>query len=717
MKLSASILLLLSTSITTLLSSAEINVDLLSWDEAYEKADKLINEMTLDQIADISTGRGLFIGPCTGITTATTNPDFPALCLADGPLGVRGTPFASAFPAGMTIAASFDKEMLRKRGEAMGAEFRGKGAHVQLGPGMNIARVAKAGRNWEGFGEDPFLSGVAAAETITGIQSQGVIAAAKHYIVNEQETNRMMHSVTIDDRTLHEVYLWPFARSVEAGVGTIMCSYNKINGTYACENSRVMNEILKDELNFKGFVHSDWLATHSTTKAVNNGLDMTMPGGWIHFGGALKTAVKNSKIEMTRAKDMARRIVASWYKMRQDENFPSIKMNTNNGLKDPGIDVQGDHAKLIREHGAASIVLLRNKNNVLPLTSKSGIKKIAIFGTDAGLDSGRKNNTSCGVISQCNKGTLIQGGGSGGSNIPYIISPLEGITKRANDLSIEVVSSIKDGKTSEAASIAKTADIAFVFAKSYVAEMKDLSHLKVDNDVDKLIQAVADENKNTIVVIHSANAVMMPWENHPNITGILWPGLPGQESGNSLADVLFGDVNPSGRLPITIAKKETDYPADVSSKFEFEYTERLLVGYKYFDAKGIDPLFEFGYGLSYTTFNYTNIKLNMNNITNDNINTQVTVQVENTGDQDGSEIVQAYLSYPESAYEPPKLLRGFEKLFLKKGQSDQVTFNLSKQELSIWDVTSQQWIIPKGSFRIHIGASSRDIRQSINFDI
>ncbi|KAI9258827.1 glycoside hydrolase superfamily [Phascolomyces articulosus] len=707
MKLSASIVLLLAST-TTLVSS----IDLLSWDEAYVKADKLVNEMTLDQLADITTGRGLFIGKCTGTTTATTNPDFPALCLADGPLGVRGTPFASAFPAGITIAASFDKDALRERGQDMGAEFRGKGAHVQLGPAMNIARVAKAGRNWEGFGEDPFLSGVAAAETITGIQSQGVIAAAKHYIVNEQETNRMTHSVTIDDRTLHEIYLWPFARSIEAGVGTVMCSYNKINGTYACENDRVLNQILKDELDFKGWVHSDWLATHSTTKAVNNGLDMTMPGGWVYFGGALKNAVKNSKIEITRAKDMVRRIVAAWYKMRQDEGFPSIKMNTNNGLQDPGIDVQADHAKRIRQHGAASVVLLRNKNNILPITAASGIKKIAIFGDDAGL-SRQGNNTSCSVVSKCDKGTLIQGGGSGASNVPYIVSPLEGITNRAKELSIEVVSSISDGKIAKATSIAKTADVTFVFAKKYSAEMSDHSNLKADNNVDKLIQAVANTNKNTIVVIHSGNAVMMPWESHPNITGILWPGLPGQETGNSLADILFGDINPSGRLPITIAKQESDYPADVYNKFEFEYTERLLVGYKHFDAKGIDPLFEFGYGLSYTTFDYTHIKVHHAN----NTSTKVSVQIKNSGDRDGAEIVQAYISYPEAAYEPPKLLRGFEKVFLKKGQSNQVTFQLGKQELSIWDVPSQQWVVPKGLFRIHIGASSRDIRQRASFHI
>ncbi|KAI8149937.1 glycoside hydrolase superfamily [Fennellomyces sp. T-0311] len=707
MRLTSTILLLLAS--TTAISA----VDLLSWDEAYVKADKLVDQMTLNQMIKLSKGRGLFIGPCTGTTYSITNPDFPALCLADGPLGVRGTPFASAFPAGITIAASWDKEALLERGQDMGAEFRAKGAHVQLGPGMNIARVAKSGRNWEGFGEDPYLSGVAAAKTITGIQSQGVIAAAKHFIGNEQEGNRMLIDVTIDDRTLHEVYLWPFARSVEAGVGTIMCSYNKLNGTYACENDHVLNGVLKDELNFRGFVHSDWIATHSTVKAANNGLDMTMPGGWVYFGSFLKTAVKNGNVEIERVKDMTRRIVAAWYKMRQDENYPSIKMHTNlPNIKDPGLDVQGNHAVGIRKHGAASVVLLRNKDNVLPITEESGFTKIAVFGSDAGLDTSRKNNTSCGVISQCNKGTLIQGGGSGGSNIPYIISPLDGITNRASKLSIKVVSSLSDSKRAEAVKIAQTVDVAFVFAKVYPTEGEDLKALKVDDNVDKLIEAVAEVNSNTVVVIHSGNPAIMPWADHENVTGILWPGMPGQETGNSLADIIFGDVNPSGRLPYTIAKKESDYPAQPTSGFKTEYSERLLVGYKWFDAKGIEPQFEFGFGLSYTTFKYSGLNVNVNGT-----DVEATLHIKNTGEKDGAEVVQAYVSFPEAAYEPPKLLRGFEKIYLKKGKSSEVSFKFGKQELSIWSVDAQKWVVPKGLFRLHIGSSSRDIRQRATFYI
>ncbi|CDS10492.1 hypothetical protein LRAMOSA03168 [Lichtheimia ramosa] len=665
-------------------------IEPLSWDDAYAKAEKLVKQMSLEQIASITKGSGLFTGQCVGNAGGTTQPDFPSLCLADGPLGVRGSPFSSAFAAGITAAASFDKDAIRQRGIDMGAEFRGKGANVQLGPSMNIARNARAGRNWEAFGEDPYLSGVAAAETIHGIQSQGV------------------ESSIIDDRTLHEIYLWPFARAVEAGVGTVMCSYNKLNGTYACENDYALNHILKKELGFRGWVHSDWLATHSTTKAINNGLDMTMPGGILYFGSALERAVKNGDINFSRARDMALRIVAAWYKMRQDKDYPPVRMNVNIASKDPGVDVQEDHKKSIRDMGAAATVLLRNVDDILPLDTSS-IKKIALIGSDA--DSSRDNNTSS-IVQIGDQGTLIQGGGSGSSNVPYVSSPLDAITSRAGTYNIDVVFSKSNILKHKAAETAKDADVAIVFAQLYAEEAIDVNSLKLRTG--GLIEAVADANNNTIVVIHSGNAVLMPWADHPNIKGILWAGMPGQEAGNSLADILFGLVNPSGRLPITFAKQASDYPSDISWKLEFGYDEKLLVGYRWFDAKDIKPQYEFGFGLSYTTFEYKNLHVH---VEKESSNVTASIQIANTGSRDGSEVAQLYLAFPEYVHEPPKVLRGFEKVFLKKGHTANVTFELAKTELSIWDVKKQAWIVPSGDYEVLIGASSRDIRLHKTFTL
>ncbi|KAI7879478.1 glycoside hydrolase [Lichtheimia hyalospora FSU 10163] len=660
-------------------------IEPLSWDEAHAKAEKLVSQMSLKQIASITTGPGILRGLCDGNSGSISYPDFPSLCFADGPLGIRGSPFSSAFSAGITVAASFDKEAIRQRGIDMGAEFRNKGAHVQLGPSMDIARNPHSGRNWEAFGEDPYLSGVAAAETIRGIQSQGV------------------QSSIIDDRTMHEIYLWPFARAVEADVGTVMCSYNKLNGTHACENDYVLNHILKKELGFRGWVHSDWLATHSTTKAINSGLDMNMPGDILYFGSALERAVKNGDIQFSRARDMVQRILAAWFK-----DYPPVRMDVNHPSKDPGVNVQADHSTSIRMMGAAGTVLLRNTDDVLPLDTSS-IKKIALFGSDAG--SSRANNTSP-LVEITDQGTLIQGGGSGSSNAPYIVSPVEAITSRADAFNIDVVSSTSNILEQKTVETAKDADVAIVFAKVYAMEMLDVKSLNLK--VDGLIEAVADANKNTIVVIHSGNSIMMPWADHPNIKGILWAGMPGQETGNSLADILFGSVNPSGRLPLTFAKQASDYSADISQKLEFEYEEKLLVGYRWFDAKDIEPRYEFGFGLSYTTFEYKDLHVNVDKATS---NVTASIQITNTGSRDGAEVAQLYLAFPEYVHEPPKVLRGFEKVFLEKGHTANISFELTKTELSVWDVKMQKWVVPSGDYEVLIGASSRDIRLHETFSL
>ncbi|RCH90483.1 hypothetical protein CU097_010746 [Rhizopus azygosporus] len=698
-------------------------VTLRSWDEAYEKATALVQQMSLEQKVNITTGIGWEAGPCVGNTGRTTNPDFPELCLQDSPLGVRFADGISSGVAGINAAASFDKEAIRKRGEYMGAEFRAKGAHAQLGPSMNMLRSPAGGRNWEAFGEDPYLVGVASAETIIGIQSQGVMAVAKHLLGNEQETNRNKHSAYIDERTIHEVYLWPFARAVEAGVASVMCSYNKINGVYACESDYTINKLLKGELGFRGYVQSDWSATHSTVDSANHGLDMTMPGdisfhsGDSYFGANLTKAVRAGHVSEARITDMATRIVAAWYK-----NFPEVNFDSFRPKNGKHVNVQGDHKIAIRQMGAASTVLLKNKDNILPLREAS-IKKIAIIGSDAGPNPDELNCEDHG----CNKGTLAQGWGSGTANYPYLITPSEGIRNRAGN-NIEITEYLRDDNYDLASKVAASADIAIVFVNANSGEefitvdgnKGDRNHLRLWNDGDGLIHAVASANPNTIVVVHSVGPVLMPWAMNPNIKAIVWPGLPGQESGNSLADILFGDVNPSARLPYTIAKEAYHYPANISQQMEFKYSEGIYIGYRWFEKEKIEPLFEFGYGMSYTTFEYTDMKIDYVRGSQqypDNLEVKVHVKIRNTGRFDGAEVAQLYLTFPKVAQEPPKILRGFEKIYLAIGEEKEVTFTLKKKELSYYDTKDHEWAVPKGEFIVHIGSSSKAIRGTSSFTL
>ncbi|KAG1341058.1 hypothetical protein G6F62_005205 [Rhizopus arrhizus] len=691
-------------------ATVAVPIILRTWDEAYEMATTFVQQMSLQQKVNITTGIGWETGPCVGNSGRTTNPNFPELCLQDSPLGVRFADGVSSGVAGINAAASFDKEAIRRRGEYMGAEFRAKGIHAQLGPSMNMMRCPTSGRNWEAFGEDPYLVGVASVETINGIQSQGV------------------HSVHIDERTINEIYLWPFARAVEADVASVMCSYNKLNGIYTCESDYVINKLLKESLGFRGFVQSDWSATHSTADSANHGLDMTMPGDITfhsndsYFGTNLTNAVSSGLVNESRVTDMATRIVAAWYKLGQDQNFPDVNFDSFRPSKDKHLNVQNDHRIAIRHMGAASTVLLKNKDNILPLREPS-IRKIAVIGSDAGPNIGGLNCADHG----CNNGSLAQGWGSGTANYPYLITPGEGIRNRVGN-NIDVIEYLKDDNYEAATKVAADADIAIVFVNANSGEefitvegnKGDRNHLHLWNNGDSLIHAIAGSNKNTIVVAHSVGPVLMPWANHPNVKAILWPGLPGQESGNSIADVLFGDLNPSARLPYTIAKKAEHYPAKVSRELEFTYAEGMYIGYRWFDKRNIEPQYEFGYGLSYTTFNYTNFKTeNIIGDTKDPEKLEVTVQVniKNTGRFDGAEIPQLYVSFPEIAQEPPKILRGFEKVFLSVGQESQISFKLKKTDLSYYNIKSHGWVVPKGDFKAHIGSSSRNIKGTIKFTL
>ncbi|KAK0649421.1 glycoside hydrolase family 3 protein [Cercophora newfieldiana] len=618
----------------------------LGWDEAYTKAKEFVSGLTLVEKVNLTTGTGWEADRCVGVTGSVPRLGFRGFCLQDGPLGIRYTDHNSAFPAGINVGATFSRRLMRLRGEAMGSEFHDKGIDVQLGPAAGpLGRVPQGGRNWEGFSPDPYLTGVAMAETIKGIQSKGVIACAKHYILNEQEHFRNSISVKIDDRTLHELYLWPFADSVRAGVGSIMCSYNKIEGLYSCENNWTTNYILKNELSFQGFVVSDWGAQKTTLGSALNGLDMAMPGGPFSptpgpysgaiWGGLLTEAVLRGDVPQWRLDDMVVRIMASYFKVhtgnyttRPDINFSSWEKKAEGyfhpssksswGVVNEFVDVQRNHAALIREIGAKSIVLLKNSNSALPLRKPASV---AVIGRDAQDDPLGPN--AC-VERACINATVAMGWGSGTAEYPYLISPSTALKARAAVDGTAFTSIVGNWDLAQAQAAARNASVAIVFATAHAGEdfvdvdgnKGDRNNLTLWDNGDALIRAVAAVNNNTVVVLHTAGPVVLDYAKaHPNVTAILWAGYPGQESGNGLADVLYGDVNPQGRSPFTWGKSVEDYGAELlftapdPRNPTQSFDEGVFIDYRHFQKAGIAPTWEFGFGLSYTTFDYSGLKI------------------------------------------------------------------------------------------------------------
>ncbi|KAH7924412.1 glycoside hydrolase family 3 protein [Leucogyrophana mollusca] len=724
-----------------------------AWAAAYTKAKAMISGWTIEQKVNVSTGVFWEGGVCVGNTPPIE--DYPGLCLQDSPLGVRDTDLVTSFPAGITAASTWNRALIRARGVAIGEENRGKGVNVALGPMMNMGRVAQGGRNWEGFGADPYLSGEAAYETILGMQSGGVQATAKHYINNEQEWKRTQYSSNVDDRTEHEIYAQPFMRAVMAGVSSVMCSYNLINDTYACNNNKTLNDLMKREFGFQGYIQSDWSATMATLSAVA-GLDMTMPGditfgsGTSYFGGNLTAFVMNDTISMERLDDMATRIVAAWYYMHQDENYPNVTLNSFNPY-DPinsEVNVQSNHYEIVREIGAAGTVLLKNERGVLPLDKP---KSIVLVGSDAAPPtSGPNEYTDQGGDPS---GILAMGWGSGTDNFTYLISPYEAIQQRARLDQTSVFWNFDDWNLDAAGNDVIGMEVAIVFVNSDSGEgyitvdgnAGDRQNLTAWHQGDELILAVAAQNNNTIVVTNSVGPLILePWVEHPNVTAIVWANLGGNEAGNAVMDILYGNWNPSGRLPYTIAKSPMDYPAQLvlggtaADILSINYTEGLYIDYRWFDYMNITPRYEFGFGLSYTTFEYSNLAVTevypadyaqtslIDNWANGGATPiaegsttalwlhmpayQVTFNVKNTGSVYGGEIPQLYLHHDASVGEPPSVLKGFTNVEVAPGQTAPVSITLSRYDLSVWDVVRQGWAKPEGTISFSIGASSRDFR-------
>ncbi|GIZ39345.1 hypothetical protein CKM354_000273200 [Cercospora kikuchii] len=645
------------------------------WAEAYEKAARLVGQMSLVEKVNITTGTGWQMGPCVGNTGQVDRLGFPSLCLQDGPLGLRFVENATSFPAGITVGATWNKDLMYQRGKAHGFEARLKGVNVLLGPSMGpLGRLPAGGRNWEGFGADPVLQGIAAAQTIRGIQESGVIATAKHFVGNEQEHFRQAWewgtpnaiSSNIDDRTLHELYAWPFSESIRAGVASIMCSYNQVNNSYACQNSKLMNGILKDELGFQGFIQSDWLAQKSGVASALAGLDMSMPGdglkwqdGIALWGGELTKAALNGSVPMERLNDMVLRVVASWYQLGQDDSsvwgnnslsnsatfsswtdeergrlHPGASGNNDTDVVNYFVPVRqteegGDHDEVARQIAAEGVVLVKNEEFTLPL-SKNGANfrraesdgkvKVGIFGEDAFANPRGPN--AC-EDRACNEWTLGSGWGSGASLFPHLIAPFDALNKTFDEDKVNITA-YKKQAAKHAGAIAEKQDLCMVFVTADAGEgflsygdiRGDRNDLQVQKHGNTLIVEVAKKcGGKTIVVVHSVGPTLVEeWIDLPGVHAVLMAHLPGQESGNALADVIFGHVSPSGRLPYTIAKKEEDYgPTSKILKFpnhvvpQQNFTEGLYIDYRYFDKHDIEPRFEFGFGLSYTAFELSSL--------------------------------------------------------------------------------------------------------------
>ncbi|KAL1649924.1 hypothetical protein SLS58_001300 [Diplodia intermedia] len=702
------------------------------WDAAYVKSEAALAQLTQDEKVGIVTGVGWQNGPCVGNTSPVPKIGYPSLCMQDGPLGIRFAQGVTAFPAGVHVASTWDKKLLYERGVAMGAEAKALGVNVQLGPGSGaLGKIPEAGRNWEGFSPDPYLAGIAMQETIIGMQSSGVQACAKHYIANEQELNRNTISSNLDDRTMHELYLWPFADAVNANVASVMCSYNKLDGVWACENDHILNGLLKDELAFRGYVMSDWNAQHSTVLSANSGLDMTMPGddftgGGIYWGPNLTAVIAAGEVPQERLDDMVKRILAAWYLTGQDTGYPPVLFSSWDGGAG-GPDVQADHKNVARAVARDGIVLLKNENGTLPLGSNAAPASLAIIGQSAIVNPDGPN--AC-EDRACNTGHLAMGWGSGTAQFPYLVAPLDAIQPRAEAAGTTLTLSATDDQAAAAAAAA-AAEMAVVFITADSGEeyltvegnAGDRVNLDPWHDGNGLVAAAASAGKPVIVVANSVGPLILESIlGHANVVALVWAGIAGQESGNGLVDVLYGDANPNGKLPYTIAKAAADYGTRLVTALEDGFEEGLYIDYRHFDKAEIEPRYEFGFGLSYTNFTYSELVVGDGGggshygpsaITDLYAPlATVTATITNTGGVDGAEVAQLYLSLPASAGvdAPARQLRGFEKIGLAAGESGSVEFVIRRKDASYWDVTSQQWVLPSGRRTVSVGASSRDLR-------
>jgi beta-glucosidase len=607
----------------------------------------------------------------------------PALKLEDGPAGVGdGMTGVTQLPAPVDVAATWDTSAEKTYGQVIGSEQAAKGTIVDLGPTINIVRDPRWGRAFESIGEDPYLNGAMGAADIRGVQSAGVMAQVKHFAVYNQETYRNTPSdhAVVSTRAMQEIYLPAFKAALQQGAASsVMCSYSYINGTPACQNPYTLGTVLRQQDGFGGFVTSDWGATHSTAASANAGLDMDMPGGDHYFGSALRSAVSSGAVSTARLNSMASHVLSEMFAFGLfDKPAAGSPTETATNATDQA------EATALAEEGT---VLLKNSGNVLPLGSSDS--SIAVIGADASSSA------------------QTAGGGSAGVKSSGTVSPLQAIKAGApNGVTVRYNSGSSD---SSAAALAASSSVAVVFASYPESEGGDLTSIDLGSSQDSMISAVAAANPRTIVVLNTGSAVTMPWLS--SVAGVVEAWYPGQEDGAAITSVLFGNSDPSGHLPVTFPTSLTQVPASTAAQWPgtgstVQYSEGIDVGYRWYQANHLTPLFPFGYGLSYTSFSFSNLKTGP--LTDGGAAT-VSATVTNTGSRAGADVAQLYVDAPPASGQPPEQLEGFQRVYLKPGASRQVTFHLTRRNLQYWNPSANSWATSTGSYGISVGDSSANL--------
>jgi len=821
-------------------------------DSHQKRIESLLKQMTLSEKVALLSGRNAWF------TVPIERLGIPSIVMTDGPHGVRTgghgqdriVSTATAYPTGVSMASTWNRELIEKVGVALAEETRYLGCHILLGPCVNIVRSPLGGRNFETYSEDPYLTGQIGVAYVRGLQSQHVGASVKHYAANNQEYERHRGNSVVDERTLREIYLPAFETIVkEAHPWTVMCSYNRINGTYASDHEILLRWILKEEWGFEGAVVSDWGAVHDIYEPIQAGLDLEMPGPVRYFGRALEAAVNNWQVDEPLVDDAARRMLRLlfWAGVMTGEALPEGSVNTP------------EHRALARKLAEESIVLLKNEADTLPLKVKE-IKKLAVIGMNAdrmvfgggssrvdpyhwvtpldgiktklgdridiGFEPGYDNQVTPKIVEKTlfthpdgetqglqaefynnldwsgnpiltRVDSNIEAWWGAGGPAPGVVNEkhfsirwtgtfmapeagetelfinntgvarvwLEGDLVLENEvgprtsgaLDIDKLGdhtriNLEKGKTYDfkaeyssgennafalvrfsyktslsvegdpierAVKLAQESDVAVIiagFSDLYESEGNDRPNMDLPGGQDELIRAVAAANPNTVVVVNAGAPVAMPWVE--DVGGVILAYYPGQEGGHALANILFGDVNPSGKLTVSFPKRLADNPAYINYPGwkDVHYGERLFVGYRYYDAKDVEPLFPFGYGLSYTEFEYSSLTLPVKVQPGETF--QVSMTVRNAGRVAGQEVIQLYVRDVESTLiRPEKELKGFAKVALEPGESKSVDFMLDPRALSYYDPHQKSWVAEAGTFEVLVGASSRDIRLSGEFEL
>ncbi|KAL5356299.1 putative beta-glucosidase D [Aspergillus floccosus] len=750
-----------SSSDRGLLSSGDVSLG--DWQQAYRKASAFVSKLNTTEKIELITGSDV---------STTDGETFTALQFLDGDMGLQDYYYVSAFSLLSALAMTWDKEAMYAQAKAVATEFYGKGIQVVDGPtSQPLGRTPWGGRLVETFGPDPYLNGIATGLGVKAYKDAGVIAGAKHFILNEQETNRTgggggggmgggmgapgssttsaslsagpasspssslfpsflsssssdsesdassgaPYSSNADSKTLHETYLWSFYDAVYSGLGGVMCAMTKVNNTLSCESPSLLLDILKTELGFPGFVFPDTNGQQHALASAANGLDYGSSSLWTT--STIEGYIKQKNLSKARLDDMAIRNLMGYYYVNLDNGT-----QPSTSEQDAYVDVRANHAKLIRSHGAKSMVLLKNKNNALPVKKPH---TMAIFGSHArAAIAGPNMAFTVQGSGPTYDGHLATDSGSGQASLPYLITPEIALSIKAGQDGTMLRWVANDTYTSSSGSTLNM-DVCLVFLNALAGEGADRTEL-YNTDQDALVNEVAENCANTIVVINTVGARLVDsWIEHDNVTAVLYGSVLGQESGHSIVDVLYGEFNPSGRLIYTIAKNESDYNVGICYTHACNFTEGNYIDYRYFDAYNVTPRYEFGYGLSYTNFTYSGLridgpkplsrypagKLSVGGYDDLwDVVARVSVTVQNTGSVDGTEIPQLYIGYPEAAQQPVRQLRGFDNVEIAQEEQARVKFELRRRDISHWDVIKQQWAVAPGEYTVYVGASSRDLR-------